>query len=160
MSKVARNKQNSNISVRNDKNSIRKKYIDLKLNKKVKVQLWEQRRQKNFKRRYNKEFKRNEITPNEEYKEKGEPSENNQRMGVFKAAHLEIKRRKEEKQRLLQEKLQKKKEIEQAMNEYKKKKAEKFKKLSRKTKRGQPVMRDRIQLLFEEIKQKISNENT
>lgn len=60
----------------------------------------------------------------------------------------------------MQEKLQKKKEIEQAMGEYRKKKAEKYKKLSKKTKHGQPVMRDRIQLLFEEIKQKISNENT
>ncbi|XP_014277100.1 uncharacterized protein [Halyomorpha halys] len=161
MDRTARNDRNSNISVKNDKKADRKKYINYQLNNKVKVQLWEQRRQKNFKRRYNKEYKRNKSSEAiEEHTEQIDTSENNGRLGIFKAAQLEIQRKKEEKRRLFQEKLQKKNEIEQAISEYKKKKAEKFKKLSKKTKRGQPVMRDRIQLLYEEIKQKVSNENT
>lgn len=41
------------------------------------------------------------------------------------------------------------------MEQYKKKKAEKFKKLSKKTKLGQPVMKERLHLLLEEIKEKV-----
>ena len=80
-------------------------------------------------------------------------------MGVFKAAQLEIKRRKGERKQLLEENKKKKMEMEQAIANYKKKKAEKFKKLSKKTKYGQPVMKDRLQLLFEEIKKKVTDED-
>ncbi|XP_076260346.1 uncharacterized protein LOC143196500 isoform X2 [Rhynchophorus ferrugineus] len=46
---------------------------------------------------------------------------------------------------------------EQARKEYKKKKLEKFKKLNQKTKKGQPVMKGRIELLLEEIQQRLNS---
>lgn len=46
-----------------------------------------------------------------------------------------------------------KEEIKQKLDEYKKKKADRFKKLSRKTKKGQPVMKGRLELLLEKIQQ-------
>ena len=41
----------------------------------------------------------------------------------------------------------------EALKEYKRKKEEKFKVLSRKTKRGQPVMGARMEMLLEKIQQ-------
>lgn len=65
---------------------------------------------------------------------------------------------KQEMQRLRDEKVARKeyfnvaaKEREEAIAKYKLKKADKFKKLSKKTKTGQPLMRDRMQMLLESI---------
>ncbi|KAJ8933449.1 hypothetical protein NQ314_014006 [Rhamnusium bicolor] len=70
---------------------------------------------------------------------------------AFKKAHLEFHRIKEEKQKQVDKLSKKKAEKEEALQEYKRKKVEKFKKLSRKTKRGQPIMKDRIEMLLEKI---------
>jgi len=51
----------------------------------------------------------------------------------------------------LEAKEQKEKAKKEALEAYKKKKMEKFKVLSKKTRRGQPVMAGRMQLLLEKI---------
>ena len=56
----------------------------------------------------------------------------------------EIKRRREE--------------IRKSLEKYKKNKAEKFKKLSRKTHRGQPKMKERMELLLGKIEKVVSND--
>lgn len=45
--------------------------------------------------------------------------------------------------------------MEAALNKYKQKKKEKYKKLSAKTSKGQPLMKNRIELLLEEIQSSI-----
>jgi len=61
-------------------------------------------------------------------------------------------------ERIQQAKVDKKAELEkkkaekdEKLKEYKAKKAEKFKKLSKKTRKGQPVMKDRLEMLLEKI---------
>ncbi|GLV39868.1 hypothetical protein CBL_08068 [Carabus blaptoides fortunei] len=70
---------------------------------------------------------------------------------AFKKARLEFERLKQEKLAKREEYLKKKAEKAEAMNEYRKKKNEKYKKLNKKTKRGQPVMKDRLEMLLEKI---------
>lgn len=41
--------------------------------------------------------------------------------------------------------------MKEALNKYKQKKTEKYKKLSKKTKKGQPVMKYRLEMLLEKI---------
>lgn len=66
------------------------------------------------------------------------------------------------KQKVLSEKLKKKEEIkrkqlekEEALKKYKEKRAETYKKLCKKTKKGQPVMKDRMELLLQKIQSTI-----
>ncbi|CAH1976594.1 unnamed protein product [Acanthoscelides obtectus] len=63
----------------------------------------------------------------------------------------ELKRMKEEKTAKREEFLKKKAEKDEARRKYKMEKVERFKKLSRKTKKGQPIMKDRIEMLLEKI---------
>lgn len=67
----------------------------------------------------------------------------------------EMQRIKEEKMKRKQEYLESKKQREEALEKYKKKKADKFKKLSKKNRRGQPVMKDRMNLLLEKIQKTV-----
>nr|XP_023019424.1 rRNA-processing protein FYV7 [Leptinotarsa decemlineata] len=69
----------------------------------------------------------------------------------FERAQQEFQRLKDEKQRKVEEFLRKKAEKEAALKKYRKEKAEKFKKLSRRTKKGQPIMNDRMEMLLEKI---------
>ncbi|GFT64482.1 hypothetical protein NPIL_210081 [Nephila pilipes] len=52
----------------------------------------------------------------------------------------------------------KRKEREEAITRYKEKKLENFKKLSQRTKRGQPVMKGRLEILLEKIKKTVNND--
>ena len=47
-------------------------------------------------------------------------------------------------------------EKEEALKKYKEKRMQTYKKLSRKTKKGQPVMKDRLEMLLEKIQQQVS----
>ena len=47
-------------------------------------------------------------------------------------------------------------EKEEALKKYKEKKMQTYKKLSKKTKKGQPVMKDRLEMLLEKIQQQVS----
>lgn len=77
---------------------------------------------------------------------------------AFKKAHLEFQRIKEEKQKSKEEALRRKKEREDALKEYKRKKTEKYKKLSKKTRKGQPVMKDRMEMLLEKIQNSLAQQ--
>lgn len=67
------------------------------------------------------------------------------------AARLQHNRRKRELREQKEKGLQAKAERHEALEKYKAKKAETFKKLSRKTSKGQPVMKDRLELLLAKI---------
>ena len=71
----------------------------------------------------------------------------------FKTTKLEFQQRKKKAERMEKaaEKKRQHEERVEALKEYKKKKEEKFKVLSRKTKRGQPVMAARMEMLLEKI---------
>ncbi|KAJ8978810.1 hypothetical protein NQ317_018900 [Molorchus minor] len=80
------------------------------------------------------------------------PSSSKRKKGkAFKKAYQEFERIKGEKNKKKEEFLRKKAEKEEALKVYKKNKLEKFKKLSRKTKKGQPIMKERMELLLEKI---------
>lgn len=54
--------------------------------------------------------------------------------------------------------LREKTEREEALKSYKEKKMQMYKKLSKKTKKGQPVMKDRLEMLLDKIQQQVSQE--
>lgn len=64
---------------------------------------------------------------------------------------LEMERIKKEKEAKKEEAEKRKQEQDEAMKKYRAKKIEKNKKLNKKTKRGQPVMKGRIEMLLEKI---------
>lgn len=68
-----------------------------------------------------------------------------------KKVQLELERLKQEKQAKKEELLKKKQEREEALKLYKENKMKKQKKLNKKTKKGQPVMKGRIEMLLEKI---------
>ncbi|KAJ8955871.1 hypothetical protein NQ318_005419 [Aromia moschata] len=67
---------------------------------------------------------------------------------AFKKVQQEFERIRDEKRQKREEMLKKKAEREEALQAYKIKKAEKFKKLNRKTKKGQPIMKEHDQLEY------------
>jgi len=76
---------------------------------------------------------------------------------AFKNAHLEYQRIQDEKKQKKEEFLKKKAERDQAIQEYKQKKLEKYKKLSKKTKKGQPIMKYRMEMLLEQIQKSVGS---
>lgn len=73
------------------------------------------------------------------------------RLNPHKEALERYKQIQEEKKARNFEVLRKKEEIRQALEEYKQKKKYKNKKLGKKTRKGQPVMKERLELLLEKI---------
>ena len=62
-----------------------------------------------------------------------------------------------EEQRLEREHQMKEREL--AIEKSKKKRLERIKKLTQKTKKGQPVMKGRIEILLEKIQRQVANDN-
>lgn len=77
---------------------------------------------------------------------------------AFKKAHLEFERIKQEKQRKREEMNKKKAERDEALKAYNEKKFKKFKVLSKKTKKGQPIMKGRMEMLLEQIQYNMTND--
>jgi hypothetical protein len=71
-------------------------------------------------------------------------------------ARLEFERIQQQKLEKKAELERKKEEKEKKLQEYKQKKAEKFRRLSKKTRKGQPVMKDRLEMLLEKIQKQCS----
>lgn len=95
---------------------------------------------------------------NSNFKNESEASNSNfKKRKAYKKAHEEYQRIKEEKKKRREELEKKKAERDAALKIYKQKKVEKFKRLNKKTKRGQPVMKDRIEMLLEQIQKNIQN---
>lgn len=80
------------------------------------------------------------------------PKENN---APRKQAPLSIKEKQQEiekeKEKKKQEFLKKKAEKEEALKLSRKMKAERYKKLNKRTKKGQPIMKDRMEMIFEQV---------
>lgn len=72
---------------------------------------------------------------------------------AFFKAKQEYQRKEREKKERIEDAIRVKAEREEALRNYKEKKMRNFKILSKKTKKGQPVMRGRIEMLLEKIQQ-------
>ncbi|XP_066590968.1 thyroid transcription factor 1-associated protein 26 homolog [Prorops nasuta] len=86
-------------------------------------------------------------------KDRTRQPEGKQKYNAFFKAKQEFIRKKEEKRKKKEEALLNKTKKDEALKKYKEKKIQAFKKLSKKTKKGQPVMKDRLQMLYEKIQQ-------
>ncbi|RZC42042.1 hypothetical protein BDFB_010348 [Asbolus verrucosus] len=127
---------------------------------KHKVESWEERRKKAIVRGYNKERSGDKTTFDvskiyDEEERRMEEDDGNKRCKVFKKPHEQFLEKKEEKRRKREEFLKAKAEKEKAMENCKKRKVEKYKKLNRKTRRGQPIMKERMEYLLEKIQKSI-----
>lgn len=80
------------------------------------------------------------------------------RLNPHKEAQERYKQIQDEKKARRLEASKKKEEIRQALEEYQEKKKYRNKKLGKKTKKGQPVMKERLELLLEKIQTSISND--
>lgn len=155
-----------------------------KYSKKYKLDQWEEKRKKTVLREYYKEIKDDDIKTKFDVKkiydedETKEPSkeenenENNLNTDIrigqeaakgtkktaFRKAHLEYQRIQEEKKRKKEELTRKKAERDEALKVYKEKKVKKFKALSKKTRKGQPIMKDRMEMLLAQIQDNLSKE--
>lgn len=140
-----------------------------KYSKKYKLQEWEDKRKKAVLRGYYRKVKEEsdfdvkKIYEEEEgatsIKGSNEINEDNlkKKGKAFKKAQQEFERIKGEKEAKKEEFLRRRKEKEEALKEYKRKKNEKFKKLNRKTKKGQPIMKERMEMLLEQIQNSLKN---
>ncbi|XP_043487336.1 thyroid transcription factor 1-associated protein 26 homolog [Polistes fuscatus] len=86
-----------------------------------------------------------------------EMSEPKKSLNFFDIARSAYLQKKADKKRKKEEMLRIKTEKEEALRKYKEKKMQKYKKLSKKTKKGQPVMKERIELLLQKIQQDKNN---
>lgn len=75
---------------------------------------------------------------------------------AFYKAKQEYQRKQEEIKNKKEEAIRVKTEREEALRKYKEKKIRAFKVLSKKTKKGQPVMKGRIEMLLEKIQQNLT----
>lgn len=79
------------------------------------------------------------------------------RLTAYQKAEEDYKCKQEEKIAKLKEDQKKRQERSQAIARYQNNKAEVFKKLSKKTKKGQPVMKGRIEILLEKLQQDLQS---
>lgn len=75
---------------------------------------------------------------------------------AFHKAKQEYERRADEKTRRLEEAARVKAEREEALRKYRNRKTRNYKVLSRRTRKGQPVMKGRIEMLLERIQQNLT----
>lgn len=80
---------------------------------------------------------------------------NSPKISAFHKAKKEFLRKKDEKRKRKEEVTRVKSEREEALKKYKEKKMQMYKKLSKKTRKGQPVMKDRLEMLLEKIQQQV-----
>lgn len=74
---------------------------------------------------------------------------------AFQKAREEFQRIKKEKELAKEERQKAAAERKEALKEYKQKKVEKVKRLNKRTRKGQPIMRDRMEMLFEQVQKSV-----
>lgn len=149
---------NDSKTSKNERNVFDKKKHRLKkYSNKYKVDQWQERRKRAVLRGYYKEIPKDRCARQKGTETKVETrSRENDTSGpkkspsFFDVARKEYERKKEETLRV-------KAEREEALRKYKEKKMQAYKKLSKRTKKGQPVMKDRIELLLQKIQQDKAN---
>ncbi|CAK9809518.1 Thyroid transcription factor 1-associated protein 26 homolog [Anthophora quadrimaculata] len=139
----------------------KKKYRLQKYSNKYKINQWEERRKKAILRDFYKELDtdKQKILKKPSASKSDDQTENEKQLkkiSPFHKAKQEFLRKKDEKRKKKEEALRVKQEREEALKKYKEKKMQTYKKLSKKTKKGQPVMKDRLEMLLEKIQQQVS----
>ncbi|XP_077255760.1 uncharacterized protein LOC143893859 [Temnothorax americanus] len=136
----------------------KKKYRLQKYSNKYKINQWEERRKKAVLRGFYKELRKDQQSSAETSSDLNHTSENEDetsKLGkksyAFFKAKQEYRRKKEEEKRRKEEAVRVKAEREEALKNYRQKKMRHFKVLSKKTRKGQPVMKGRIEMLLEKI---------
>ncbi|XP_053975571.1 thyroid transcription factor 1-associated protein 26 homolog [Hylaeus volcanicus] len=142
----------------------KKKYRAQKYSNKYKIDQWQERRKKAILRDYYKEVEKSQrqnpkkpIALINENKNENDNEMQPRKVSAFHKAKKEYLRKKDDKRKKKEEIVRVKTEQKEALKKYKEKKMQTFKKLSKKTKKGQPVMKDRLELLLEKIQQQVSN---
>jgi len=140
----------------------KKKYRLQKYSNKYKIDQWEERRKKAILHRFYKELNKDQqnsaeasLNFSETFKNANKTSKSKKSYAFFKAKQ-EYQRKQEEKKKRSEEALRVKAEREEALKKYKEKKLRNFKVLSKKTRKGQPVMKGRIEMLLEKIQQSMA----
>ncbi|XP_022174471.1 thyroid transcription factor 1-associated protein 26 [Myzus persicae] len=136
----------------------KKKWRTKKYSNKQRFQDWDERRKKAVIRDYYKELNKtgNERPLNIFNDEDTNLTKQQKRSNPHKEAQERYNQIQEEKKARRLEASKKKEEIRQALEEYKQKKKFKNKKLGKKTKKGQPVMKERLELLLEKIQASVN----
>lgn len=153
------------------RNFDKKKWRETQYSHKQRVSEWESKRKEAVKRKYRKMLKKDESTSsvhitnrlyniadgnyNSGYSQPPPP----QRLSEFQRAKLEYERIQGLKEEARLEREQKVKEREMAIMKSKQVRLERIKKLTQKTKKGQPVMKGRIEILLEKIQKQVANES-
>ncbi|XP_003703355.2 uncharacterized protein LOC100878855 [Megachile rotundata] len=141
----------------------KKKYRLQKYSNDYKINQWEERRKKAILRHFYKDLKEDQrqnlkkVLPSKSSDHEGNAEDKSKQKNSFYKAKQEFLRKKDEKRKQKEEALRIKLEREEALKTYKEKKIRTYKKLSKHTKRGQPVMKDRMEILLEKIQQQVSN---
>ncbi|XP_071544859.1 uncharacterized protein [Panulirus ornatus] len=78
------------------------------------------------------------------------------KLNSWQRAKGEYRKKVAERARKKQEALKRKEEIEEAKRKYKENRLHRFKKLNQKTKKGQPVMRGRIEIMLEKLQESMT----
>merc|ERR1711890_72514 len=126
----------------------KKAWREKKYSNKVRVDEWQNKRKVYMQRKYHKMLKKEGF---QKVPPKCVKSDNANVTPMGTRTPLEDEEKIAEKKRNHEEIQRKNKERDEAMKKYKERKTEKFKKISAKTKRGQPVMAGRMELLLERI---------
>ncbi|XP_076622305.1 uncharacterized protein LOC143342380 [Colletes latitarsis] len=164
---VSDRKRSSNATEKDQKNGKKpfnkKNYRAQKYSNKYKIDQWQERRKKAILRDYYKEVdksrRQNLKKPvsledsNQNEKDKMQPK----KVSPFHKAKKEFLRKKDDKRKKQEQMEHIKSEQKEALKKYKEKKMQTFRKLSMRTKKGQPVMKGRLELLLEKIQQQVSN---
>jgi len=178
-------KNNSNVkpkSQRGDKPKFnKKKWRETQFSHKHKVSEWESKRKLAVTRKYNKMMKKDDNTNHfkiqEIYSKEGDTETNadpsssvdgtdtvpdksfqpRERLSQFQRAKLNYEKVQQDKEQKRMEKAQRLKEREEAIKKSKQLRMERIKKLTQKTKKGQPVMKGRIEILLEKIQKQASD---
>ncbi|EZA56818.1 Thyroid transcription factor 1-associated protein 26-like protein [Ooceraea biroi] len=158
-----RSEEGNNKDKQRGKTFDKKKYRLQKYSNKYKISQWEERRKKAVLRGFYKELEKDrqnvaQTSSNFENTSKNttEVTSTSKKKGhAFYKAKQEYQRKANEKKRRQEEAARTKAEREEALKRYKEKKIRNIKVLSQKTKKGQPVMKGRIEMLLEKIQRSV-----
>ncbi|XP_068987727.1 thyroid transcription factor 1-associated protein 26 homolog [Bombus flavifrons] len=147
--------------VRNGKKPFNKKEYRLqKYSNKYKVSQWEQRRKQAVLRGFYKQIGRDQQQNLKklafEANDQNGHEKQQRKISAFHKAKQEFLDKRNEKWRQKEEASRVKAEREEALKKYKEKRMQTYKQLSRKTKKGQPVMNVRLEMLLEKIQQQMA----
>ncbi|XP_072758711.1 uncharacterized protein [Anoplolepis gracilipes] len=161
--KYKRHKKEDHENEKHEKKFDKKKYRLQKYSNKYKIDQWEEKRKKAVLRGYYKELKKDQQNSSQvssnlncTSKDPNEISNSKSKSYAFYKAKQEYKRKQEEKKKRIEDAIRVKAEREEALRKYKEKKLHNYKVLSKKTKKGQPVMSGRIEMLLEKIQQSVT----